>query len=233
LNNKTNLFHYSENKVNINAFADDYAFFIWGLIEFYEVSFKSKYLKMAIESTEKMIEDFWDNINGGFYFTSKNSDDLFFRNKLAYDNAIPSANSVMVLNFQKLYQITSNSEYLRKSENIIKSFSTILEKSPNAFSYMLIGLNHLISTSSEIVVIAKEYTSEIRNIFYQFYKKFLPNSVFLLNTLKDDDNKISEISDFVKEYKIINKKTTIYICEKNICQQPTNDINFALTGLNR
>ena len=39
---------------------DDYAYFVWGLIDLYEATFEVKYLKLALELNRLMIDDFWD-----------------------------------------------------------------------------------------------------------------------------------------------------------------------------
>ena len=48
-------------------------FLVFGLIELYEASFDEKYLQASVELTKTMIEEFWDEKNGGFFFTSRNT----------------------------------------------------------------------------------------------------------------------------------------------------------------
>ncbi|MEN3037834.1 MAG: thioredoxin domain-containing protein, partial [Candidatus Kryptonium sp.] len=55
------LHRFRDGEAKINAYLDDYAFLIWGLIELYEASFETKYLRNAIVLTEKMIQLFWDD----------------------------------------------------------------------------------------------------------------------------------------------------------------------------
>jgi len=110
------LFHrYRDGETAIPSFIDDYAFFVWGLIELYEYTFNTKYLKWAIDLTEDSIKLFWDKELGGFYFTAKSSEETLFRNKEFYDGAYPSGNSVATLNLLRLSRMSEKIEYEKKA----------------------------------------------------------------------------------------------------------------------
>ena len=73
---------------------DDYAFYIWALLELYESTFELDYLQRALHFYSIMVEDFFDEVSGGFYLYGKDSEQLIHRPKEIYDGAIPSGNSV-------------------------------------------------------------------------------------------------------------------------------------------
>ena len=84
------VFHsYTKGKKANQGFLDDYAFLVFGLIEIYEACFAEKYLHASVELTRKMIAEFWDDENGGFYFTSRSGDEAVPRLKQGYDGARP------------------------------------------------------------------------------------------------------------------------------------------------
>ncbi|OGL47017.1 MAG: thioredoxin, partial [Candidatus Schekmanbacteria bacterium RBG_16_38_11] len=87
---------YKDGKSKIGGFLEDYSFFISTLIDLYETTFRIKYLEDAINLTEKMVENFWDEEEGGFFFAPKDATNLISRSKNPYDNPIPSGNSVAV-----------------------------------------------------------------------------------------------------------------------------------------
>ena len=84
-------------EAGLSPHLDDYSFMVWGLLNLYEATFNVDYLSRAIGLMEVMVEDFSDK-NGGFYIGSKDADKLMVRAKDSYDSAIPSGNSVAVLN---------------------------------------------------------------------------------------------------------------------------------------
>ena len=86
----------------IPGYLDDYACFIWGLIELYEATFNPRYLAAAVDLHRIQIELFWDDSGGGFFMTAKDSEELIARPKDLYDGAVPSGNSVALLNLLRL-----------------------------------------------------------------------------------------------------------------------------------
>ena len=92
------LYHrYRQGELAIKAQASDYAFFIFGLLELYQATFKPEYLREAITLQHLLLDDFWDNENGGYYTIAETAQDLPVRPKELYDGAIPSANSASLL----------------------------------------------------------------------------------------------------------------------------------------
>ena len=79
---------FNKGKWRVNGYAEDYAFFIQALIDLYEATFEMEYLKEANDLNERMMDQFWDDQNGGFFFTGKENESLIARSKNPYDHAI-------------------------------------------------------------------------------------------------------------------------------------------------
>ena len=105
------LHRWRDGEAGIGGSIDDYSFFIWGLLELYESTFDIKYLKAALDLQTEMTGLFWDDKNGGFYFTSHDAEELITRHKEIYDGAIPSGNSVAMLNLLRIGRITGDAAY--------------------------------------------------------------------------------------------------------------------------
>ena len=95
-----------EGKAGLPAHLEDYAFFVQGLLDLYEATFDSSYLKAAGELTDLALEHFEDEEKGGFFLTADDGEKLLVRPKEIYDGAIPSGNSVMALNLLRLSKVT-------------------------------------------------------------------------------------------------------------------------------
>ena len=76
---------YRNGPSNINGMIEDYAFFIWGLIELYQATFDTYYINKALLLSEYQKEYFWDDKEGGFFFTSDIGEKLLIRNKEIYE----------------------------------------------------------------------------------------------------------------------------------------------------
>lgn len=90
---------------------DDYAFFIWALLELYEATMDINYLDKAKTLCDLMKTCFWDEEEGGFHLTDKDAEALIYRPKETYDGAIPSGNSAAGYVLIKLNKLTGLEEY--------------------------------------------------------------------------------------------------------------------------
>ncbi|MHA1829528.1 MAG: hypothetical protein ACTSX6_12890 [Candidatus Heimdallarchaeaceae archaeon] len=218
-----NLLHrYREGESAIPANLDDYSFLIWGLIELYETTFTSSYLMKAYELTEQMIKHFWDEENHGFFFTPDTRTDLIVREKLVYDGAIPSGNSVAMLNLLKLSRITSNSSYEEKANQLMSYFASQIKQAPVAFTFLLTALDYAVGPSYEIVIVRKkEEERTLQEVLMMLTEHFLPNKIVLIKLI--DDKELEKLIPIIKEYTLINNQLTIYVCKNFVCKQPTNN----------
>lgn len=130
------------------AYIDDYAFLVWGLIELHRTTSQEKYLKKALELTNKMIELFWDNKNGGFFFYSNKSEQLITRPKEIYDGALPSGNSAATLNLVRLANAAGSKDLLGYVNKQLSAFAGSIERHPHIHSFFLLAF--LILYSSDI-----------------------------------------------------------------------------------
>jgi len=218
------LHRYRKGDVKISGYADDYAFLILGLIELYQATFNSEYLQISFELNNYLIKHFWDNKDGGLFFTSDKNEELITRTKEIYDGAIPSANSVSMFNFTRLARITGNAELEKKGMELLKSFSDKINKIPSGYTQMMVGLDLAIGPSYEIVVVGDKDNTSTQKIIQNINSKYLPNKVIILKELKNKNQLIEEMIPFIKNYSQINNQPTIYICKNQQCQLPTTDI---------
>jgi len=215
---------YKDNEQSICAYLDDYAFLIWGLIELYETTFNVDYLKSALELNDYLLKHFWDNERGGFYFSSDDSETILVRKKEIYDGAIPSGNSVQMLNLLRLSRITANIEFEEKAIQICKTFSNIVKKSPSSFTQLMVALDFLLGQSYEVVIAGNSNADDTKKMLKILKANFLPNKVLLLNPTEQESPKIHEIVHHIMKKPSINGQATSYICINYSCKEPTTDV---------
>ncbi|MCL4416775.1 MAG: thioredoxin domain-containing protein, partial [Actinobacteria bacterium] len=245
------LHRYRDGQSAISANLDDYAFFIMGLLELYETNFDTSYLKIALTLNKYLVENFWDNENGGFYFAQTAGDLGDFKQKDIYDGAIPSGNSIALLNLIKLSRITSNTCLEEKALEIVKAFSKTIEKSPEAYTQFISSFDFIIGPSFEIVVVGDMNSNETKKILKAINSIFLPNKVVILKIPGERDSytefsgkpgeteapggpesEVTKMPDFIKDLKMINNRPTVYVCSNYSCKLPTNNIDEMLKLLN-
>jgi uncharacterized protein len=216
---------YRQSEAAYPGYLDDYAFFVWGLIELYEATFEVNWLQEAIKLNKDMIEIFWDEKEGGLFFTGKGNEKLITRVKDIYDGALPSGNSVAALNLIRLGRMTGNTELEQKAEQLIQAFSSKLTAYPPAYTQMLIALNFMIGPQREIVIAGDSADKNTRKMIRSVRNKFMPNKVVLLRQPGDEGRSLASLAPFVEAMSPVNGQPTVYICEKYACKRPVTELD--------
>lgn len=188
------------------GFIDDYAFFIWGLIELYRVTFEKAYLIKAEKYIKTCLANFWDEDKNGFFMCDKNTHELFMNPKETYDGAMPSGNSVMTYNLFMLSRILKSKElekYSRKQNEFMARKSKEYPAGNGFFMYTL-----TLSDNKEIVCVLKD-SSELNDI----REKLDKNAI------------VTFLENATDEYPYKDDKTTFYVCYDNCCHAPVNDLH--------
>jgi uncharacterized protein YyaL (SSP411 family) len=141
---------YSAGEARLNAYVNDYAFVVDGLLRLYRASGDKRWLTAAGELTDKQIELFADEAGGGFYFTSKDHEALLARGKEIVDTAVPSGNSVSADNLVRLAVQLDRPEYLPRASKTILAAATILEGSPSSVPRMAAVIPALIEARKKL-----------------------------------------------------------------------------------
>ena len=229
-NNKL-LHRYKDGVSEIKGYLTDYAFLIWGLIELYEATFDIFYLKTALEFHKIQIEDFWDSNIGGFFFTAKDSEKLLTKQKEIYDGAIPSGNSIAMLNLLRLSYITGNHELEEKADTLVRVFSEKIKASPLAYTQFLVAIDFAIGPSYSLVIAGDSDANDTIELISAILNEYLPNKVFMLRNTEQPTPEIDDFSNFVEFFYNLDDMATAYVCINKTCKPPTHDINQTLEFL--
>ena len=218
------LHRYREGEAALPGYVDDYGFLVWGLIDLYEATFEARYLQEALTFSDDMLKLFWDEKEGGLYFTGDDNEKLISRMKDVYDGAIPSGNSVASLNLLRLGRITMRQELEEKAEQAIESFGKTISRSPTGFSQFLIALDFAVGPTKEIVIAGDLHQEDTNLMLHTIRRRFLPGKVLILHPEGEEGKAIEKIIPFVKGQNKINEKAAAYICENHTCKLPTTDV---------
>jgi hypothetical protein len=123
-------------EAKLNAYLDDYAFLVNGLLNLHDATGEEKWLKEARALTDTMVKWHGDGERGGYYFTSSDHEKLFARPKDYYDGVQPSGNGIAARNLVRLWQKTADEKYRTLAEKTLKQFAGILKTSPQAVPVM-------------------------------------------------------------------------------------------------
>ena len=225
------LHRYREDHAAFDANLDDYAFLTWGLIELYQAGFDIAHLKDAITLNNIMLDKFWDEQNGGFYFTADNSEQLITRTKDMYDGAIPSGNSAAFMNLLTLSRITADTRYEEYAEKLHRAFSAEIARTPAAYSFFLSAADFAIGPATELVLAGDLSSSSAKEILQAIQSIYLPRKVIVHRPIEASE--IESIAPYTSSQTASGESSLLYICENYQCRRPIDtpdDIIKALTN---
>jgi uncharacterized protein YyaL (SSP411 family) len=132
-------------KAQGNAYLEDYAFLVHGLLNLHDATGDKRWLDDARSLTDVMIQHHSDVKHGGYYFTANDHEKLFARNKDQYDGAQPSGNSVALRNLARLARLTGDKRYRDEAEKGFRAFVAAMKRSPTGLTTMLMGLDEFLA----------------------------------------------------------------------------------------
>ena len=226
------LHRYRDGDASLPAHVDDYAFFISGLIELYETVFDIRYLKTALELNRDFIRHFWDRDRGGFYFTADDTEEILVRNKEIYDAAVPSGNSVAMLNLLRLGRMTGDPDLEEKAGLTGSAFANSVSTYPAAYTQLLVAVDFAAGPPCEVVIAGDSQAEDTKTMLQALMSQFLPNKVVLFRPAEEQSPDIDRISGFTESYGSPDGKASAYICRDRNCRLPTSDIAKMLEMLN-
>jgi len=197
---------------------DDYAFMTFGLLELYETTFDFQTLEKAVALNETVLKHFADEERGGFYLTADDAEKLLVRPKSMYDGALPSGNSVQMMNLLRLSRMTGRSEYEKLAEQTANAFAELINRSPDGFSQALQAVAFANGLSVEVVIVGDGTLPETLALIGAIRSVYQPNRTVLLKTPG-----LEKIAPFTSNMKRVDGKPSVYICRNFSCEQPLTD----------
>ncbi|MBN1235492.1 MAG: thioredoxin domain-containing protein, partial [Methanotrichaceae archaeon] len=210
------LLHRYRGEAGIFANLDDYAFLVWGLIDLYETVFDVKYLKAALQHSRIMMQHFWDKDQGGFFFSADDAEALLLPRKEYYDGAIPSGNSIAMLNLLRLMHLSGQEEWEERAWDLAQDFSAKAGGQSLGHCMMLCSLDYALGPTSEIALVGSLQDAGMMDMLRAIRSRYLPNKSVVLVC----EEEIREIAPFTRNLIQQEGKITAYVCSGHVCSLP-------------
>jgi uncharacterized protein len=215
---------YVEDTAKHQGFLNDYAFMIAALLDLYEASHELHWLETALELERTAQTLFEDRRHGGYFATGSEHEKLLVRQKPHSDGAVPSGNSIMILNLLRLSEITFQKAYRDRAVTALKFFSKTLETQPAALSKMLLAVDFYLDSPKEIVIILPDGDKMAGEpLMARLRSLFLPNRALMVASQGSEQESHGRLVPLVREKMALQGKATAYVCEQGICTLPTTD----------
>jgi uncharacterized protein YyaL (SSP411 family) len=224
---------FKDGVAKLNAYLDDYANLIDGLIRLYEATGEPRWIDSALELARIMIDEFADTEHGGFFFTGKSHEELIARQKDVYDNATPSGNGMAATALLRLGALTGRDDLSSMGRQALQAIRVVIENAPTAAGQSLIALDFELATAHELAVLSGADPTEFREALEIVFSRFLPHAVVAPATPEQSAALAARVP-LLAERTVRGGKVTTFICEDYKCQEPVvglEKLSGALDGL--
>jgi len=178
-------------------------------------------LEKALVFTDATLHYFRDDEHGAFFTTPHDGESLLFRQKEAYDSALPSGNSITAWNLLRLARITAREDLENAAHETGQGLFWQIAQIPSAFTQMMIAIDYAVSHSSIVIIAGDLSGSDTREMLRSLDNLYLPNVIILL--LQENDHPLREMAPYLSSYSQQHGKATAYVCIDYTCSLPTTD----------
>ena len=211
---------YKDGQAKLNAYLEDYAAFVRGLIALYESTFDLRWLAEASRLTRLFLEQFGDSDAGGLFQTGADHERLVVRRKDFIDNAIPSGNSLAAESLLRLAKLTGNEGYRHEASRIFLPMASAMAQQPTGFGRLLGSLDDFLHPSQEVAIVGDPEDPATQALLAVVRRRYLPHTVVALKR-PGAENPLP----LLEGRGLVNGKPAAYVCENFACKLPVTDVD--------
>ncbi|KAH8401146.1 hypothetical protein KR009_003199, partial [Drosophila setifemur] len=208
-----------KNESKIDGFLDDYAFLIKGLLDYYKASLDLSALRWAKELQETQDKLFWDERNGAYFFSQQNAPNVIVRLKEDHDGAEPCGNSVSARNLTLLSHYYDEEAYLQRAGKLLNFFADVSPFGPTLPEMLSALLLH--ENGLDLVAVVGPDSADTERFVEICRKFYIPGMIILHVDPQHPDDACNQRVQ--QKFKMVNGKTTVYICHDRVCRMPVTD----------
>jgi uncharacterized protein len=218
---RTLLRRYRDGSAGVDAYAEDYAYLVWGLLESFQADGNADWLEWAITLQTRQNELFWDPIDGGWFSTTGKDESVLLRLKEDYDGAEPAASSVSVMNLLVLSHLTAGS-FADEIETTLGVFAPRLSQSGRVAPMMLAALSAYHAGTPQLVLVGDPSAHDTRALYDVARQRYLPTTV-IVPLIEAQRGRLSDLLPWTASMRAIDGRATAYLCRDFACESPTID----------
>jgi uncharacterized protein YyaL (SSP411 family) len=233
---RTLLRRYRKGDAGVTAYAEDYAFLIFGLLELFQTDGDPHWLDWAVDLQARQDELFWDADEGGWFSTTGTDDSVLLRLKEDYDGAEPAASSVSVMNLLVLAHLgvdhPTASSYQTRIETTLGNFAARAAQSGRTIPMMLAALSSYHAGTPQVVIVGDRDAADTQALQETVRTHYRPTMLTMRMT-GAERQAIAQRLSWVGSLESREGRATAYLCRAFACESPTTDARELAAQLER
>jgi uncharacterized protein YyaL (SSP411 family) len=201
----------------LNAYLEDYAGLILGLLSLYQSDPQPHWYAAALQLADEMNTHFRDPL-GGFFDTRDDHGPLLTRPKDIQDNATPAGSSLAATALLQLAAFSGQGEWRRFAEEMTGAVLRPASRYPTAFGKWLSAADFALNPVQEVAVIGDPLDPQTQNLIEVLWSEYRPGLVAALSDLPLPQG----VPALLEGRPLVDARPTAYVCQQFVCQRPVN-----------
>jgi uncharacterized protein YyaL (SSP411 family) len=207
----------------IPAFLEDYALLASAFLDLYEATFDLRWFREASALAAEMNRLFWDEVNGGWYHTAADGEELVARMKSPTDDSVPGGNGAAAQLMVRLYTMTGDRDWLDRADRAIRLFRDAIERIPGGTTGLILALDTLLHDDGEIAFVGDPSDDATKALIRSVYDSFLPGTVLALLDPAEAADAEATIP-LLRGKTLVDGAEAVYLCRNFACEAPVSTV---------
>ena len=197
------------------GFAEDYAYFVQGLLDLYEASFELRWLRWAERLQATMDALFWDEARGGYFNSAAGDASIVLRLKEDYDGAEPAPSSVAAMNLLRLGAMLHDEKLRDRGRRCLEGFRVQWARAPHAMPQMLCALELALEPPRHVALAGDPAAADFRALAAVLHERLGPRRAIV---------RAEAALPWTAAMARVKGRATAYVCEYFTCQLPVTTV---------
>jgi hypothetical protein len=200
-----------------NAYLEDYAGLVLGLLELYASDPNPRWFEAALGMAGEMVARFRDP-QGGFFDTRDDHENLLVRPKDLQDNATPSGSALAALALLQLAAYTGRGDWRDLAEQSLRQILAIAVRYPSAFAQWLWALDFALGPVQEVAILGELEAPGTQSLVDVLWSAYRPRAVVAIAPFPIP----AGVPPLLAGRPLHNGQPTAYVCQNFVCNRPVN-----------
>jgi uncharacterized protein YyaL (SSP411 family) len=214
---------FRDGEAAIDAFCEDYAYLVAGLVELFQATGTAGWLEWALELSAAQAERFFDERDGGWFSTTGTDRSVLLRLKEDYDGAEPAAASVTVGNLLMLGHLTGDETLTQRAGRTLERYGPQIGRAVRVMPLMVSNLVLWHTPPAQIVIVGRPESADRLALERVLARHYLPAAVTVIRSAGSDDPALAARLPWLAAMDVVNGRAAAYVCRDFTCQAPITD----------
>jgi len=213
-------------RAHLEAYLEDYAYLAEGLIDLYEAGAPERYLRAAAGLADRLLSDFMDGEQGGFFTTAKHHEALIIRSREGADGATPGGNAVAASALARLACHFDRQDWRDAAVGAIRAYGRQITRYPRAFAKSLAVVDFLTEGPVELAFVGDGQQAAAQALYRAVAEEYLPNRI-----IASTGSNAGSTFPLLQGKSVVAGQPALYICRNFSCQRPVTDAKAVVEAL--